>query len=386
MKDNLPKRTDVIYKEIESFEDYEYTNCIAYEMAIRNDKVKQLLEKIDSLPIYNDKYEESYYTDEYYIIDKELEKHYFINYKIRKHLKFSYKSYLKEFHEVFFNRAEYVKVMQIIEKKVFGKDIIEELTNYEEKVSNYFYKNLERISFKYDKFTTEEDRTHLNSRRLMKRIYGITEEGQFIEEDEEKKAIIENRAFLMFKRPRLLIPQDLDKTIALTINLNLPSEELIAYISKIKDEYDKDHSIIKSPLELLGKALDKAEKIKSKAVPKDKEKRKKAMADAFYTYDVWKILELHYAQRAIELKVEQKKEIKAVKQNINYDKHDKKSAILEIKEKYNDLLMQYTKPYLKIEIATQLNISTDTVEKLHSLMIKYIDNLKYKELITGITN
>ena len=41
MINNLPKRTDVIYKEIESFEDYEYTNCIAYEMAIRNDEVRK---------------------------------------------------------------------------------------------------------------------------------------------------------------------------------------------------------------------------------------------------------------------------------------------------------------------------------------------------------
>jgi len=36
---NLPKRDDTIYKEIESFEDYELTQCITYEMAIRNDGI-----------------------------------------------------------------------------------------------------------------------------------------------------------------------------------------------------------------------------------------------------------------------------------------------------------------------------------------------------------
>jgi len=41
----LPKRDDNVYKEIEAFEDYEYTNCIAFEMAIRNDEVKSLLDK-----------------------------------------------------------------------------------------------------------------------------------------------------------------------------------------------------------------------------------------------------------------------------------------------------------------------------------------------------
>jgi hypothetical protein len=34
--DRLPQRDDLIYKEIEEFQDYELTNCVAYEMAIRN--------------------------------------------------------------------------------------------------------------------------------------------------------------------------------------------------------------------------------------------------------------------------------------------------------------------------------------------------------------
>ena len=38
----LPKRKDPIYTEIEQFEEYEFTNCIAYEMAIRNNEVKRL--------------------------------------------------------------------------------------------------------------------------------------------------------------------------------------------------------------------------------------------------------------------------------------------------------------------------------------------------------
>ena len=34
--DKLPQRDDLIYKEIEEFQDYELTNCVAYEMAIRS--------------------------------------------------------------------------------------------------------------------------------------------------------------------------------------------------------------------------------------------------------------------------------------------------------------------------------------------------------------
>ncbi|PNV83258.1 MAG: hypothetical protein C0627_06985 [Sulfurimonas sp.] len=40
----LPKRDDNIYKEIEKFQDYELTECIAYEMAIRTPLVKEYLE------------------------------------------------------------------------------------------------------------------------------------------------------------------------------------------------------------------------------------------------------------------------------------------------------------------------------------------------------
>ena len=58
----------------------------------------------------------------------------------------------------------------------------------------------------------------------------------------------------------------------------------------------------------------------------------------------------------------------------------------EIIIKYKDELVNYTKVSLRAEIANQLNVSIDTVDKLHALMVKYIDKLKYKELITGVSN
>ena len=63
--DNLPQRDDSNYKEIEEFQDYELTNCIAYEMAIRNTELKKLLKKIVQYPLYEfspyeDKHNELY--------------------------------------------------------------------------------------------------------------------------------------------------------------------------------------------------------------------------------------------------------------------------------------------------------------------------------------
>ena len=36
--DKLPNRADEKYTRIENYEDYEFTHCIAYEMAIRNEE------------------------------------------------------------------------------------------------------------------------------------------------------------------------------------------------------------------------------------------------------------------------------------------------------------------------------------------------------------
>jgi len=41
-----PKRSDPIYKEIESFENYELTQCVAYEMAIRSPNELATIEAI----------------------------------------------------------------------------------------------------------------------------------------------------------------------------------------------------------------------------------------------------------------------------------------------------------------------------------------------------
>lgn len=46
---NVPKRDNYIYKEIEKFQDYELTECIAYEMAIRTLLVKKYLDGLNKI-------------------------------------------------------------------------------------------------------------------------------------------------------------------------------------------------------------------------------------------------------------------------------------------------------------------------------------------------
>ena len=50
---HLPKRSDRKYLRIEEYQDYEFTHCIAYEMAIRNEEVIKFTKLLENLNILN---------------------------------------------------------------------------------------------------------------------------------------------------------------------------------------------------------------------------------------------------------------------------------------------------------------------------------------------
>lgn len=74
-------RNDKQYLEIESFEDYEFTSCMAYEMAIRNNRVIELiknnLEYINGNNRLFDSDIEMELLEKYYINEIYLNYHFF---------------------------------------------------------------------------------------------------------------------------------------------------------------------------------------------------------------------------------------------------------------------------------------------------------------------
>lgn len=366
---NLPKRSDFSYKEIEKFEDYEYTNCIAYEMSIRNKELKELLKEIVNYPLY----EFSPYKDKHNELDEKLEKNYFINFKIRKHIEKSYEEYLKKYHKEFYERRECIQIMKAFRNKEFEKHIIDNITEYEEKVQNYFYNNFERLKFEYDEFTTEEHATHENSRPLIHEVYVVKIDGEFELVDKESPciAVIENRNFLRFKRPRLSVYKELDKTIKFNINPNLPKKELIAYISKLKDVYDEDNSIIKSPLELLGENFKKAD---------NKKINKKLIADKFFIYDYIKA-------RQEKIKSDNELYSQVYKEEVQNIKNNH-----ELTRKYKEIQLKELKKEFEENTNTRINELFEDIKGFPSATVKryyydikpFIDDCKYKELITRI--
>ena len=358
----LPKRSDSIYQKIENLEDYEYTNCIAYEMAIRNEVVRKKMHLLNTIKTLKNN-----------IINKRSNRN-------KKGSKYQFKIYP-------IIESDYVeKIIKDFLKKNYYIDYDYRYNESDEKAHDYGFVTRRRKKDYYNDFFGDAMLSYLHKNHISSKYNIKYQDEYFIEQKYNRKTQEFNSFITPNFRNKLEINRLNSKDIFINLNLFLPKDELLSYISKIKDDFDSNNSIIKSPLELIGEELDKAEEIKSKALPKDKDKKRKAMAEAFYIYDIWKILDNDYAKKTEDLKFKQIKRIEYIKKNMNYDKYDRKSKIDEIIIKYKDELVNYTKVSLRAEIANQLNISIDTVDKLHALMIKYIDKLKYKELITGVSN
>jgi len=272
---NLPKRDDTIYKEIESFKDYELTNNIAYEMAIRNDGLIEFVKK--------------WKEDRRRWNNGEIEER-----------------EMRDFDDILYIHG-FSSIFDILLKEKDNEyEISYKTTN------NKFYR-------KDDEFFLEEpNKVFLTdiSRDKLKNY---------------KKHFIKKTISMNFSRPKITLQE---KTF-LDINLNVPKKELLKYIEEIKDNYDKNNSTLKSPIELLGTELEQADNSKAQKKPKAH-----VYADWFYIYDYWK--------------------------------HQKK---LDISDK--DI-------FIDLEVSNNDFYKEDNIRKIRDKMIYFIDKLGYKELITGV--
>lgn len=252
----LPKRKAPIYKEIEEFKDYEFTNCIAYEMAIRN---KQVI-KIFNNEILNIK-----------SIDMRVEQMAF--YRLQEDLKP-------------YGLSDCINSLLEKPKNLLGR------TTY---------------TTNYNEVEIQESRPKLDFKEIT------------------KKAILE-------------------------INLNLPKNEIIKYLEEIKQRFDDNRNLVKTPLEILGEVFEKSDN-------KHTQKKTNAIkwADWFYIYDCYQILKVN----------------------------NKKKSNETIYNEIDLLLLEY---YDLIEIEQENYYSIKTYKTIMKNMKYLIDNLGYKEQITGVKN
>ncbi len=368
----LPLPNDPRYEHIKYYEDYEYTNCIVYEMVIRTDKFHKM--KTYNQYEHYDKWIKdavdlgldpsiSIFPEDMIVLDSE--------YKFR--LMYQSKRYISidDFDNGLYLLIEYYlekeEIYQIDSTLKLKKVIVDDVKTEKYSVVDKIFKNYG--NYYIILMDTVEDKPTLTP--LNKDLPTSKLDGEFIKSIEDRyikyKYIDTEPAYI---RPTLNFKES--KIINLPVNLNLPKTELEAYISKIKDDYMKEESIVQTPMELLGEKIEKAiEPSSLKKMPSTSiEKRKLAFANAFCVYDLYKVLTPVFESEKSEFKEKQKR-----------GEIDK------------DASNQYDSVDLKTEIAAIVGIFTkkgdpaiDKVGYYYALMQEYIDEEKYKELITGVKN
>lgn len=363
----LPKRSDDIYQEIENFEDYELTNCVAYEMAVRNDEVirlKKFLDKRDNLSNIPNK--------------KNDEKKTFSSWKHHMQLVKKYPALSNEL------------VKKMVKQKLKKSFYINHYFNNEKEIGNGGL-----FSLQYnDKLYTEGLLSHMNSsldklscssrkhspKLKMNVLYKdgyIIRQAKYDYNKDYSLSEIKTR----FKRK--LYCDKLTKSLNVELNLALPKKELIAFIENIKDEYDKDNSIVKTPLELLGETLNGA------VVPKNYPKKLTAakMADMFYIYDYVKVRLKEVSNANINIKAAYKEQIADVSKNKDLTTKEKKIQKAELFRVHCENTIDTTIKdiFNEEKLKKMLNLKEDNISKLYYAIKPYIDNLKYKELVTGVS-
>lgn len=261
------QRNNTIYLEIEQFENYELTNNIAYEMAIRKDK--------------------------HFLQNDSLD--------------------MNESHVTFIDK------MGASEKVTFkGQAIMEDISR--------------------DHITKEDILTGL--------AYHIDFSPN--KPDSSKQAYIS--ATINTKRPNMISHVGgLAKIVHSSFNMALDIEELIAQITIIKKEFNFYQDDISSTAQYLGNELEKADKLicnsnKKCINPRKVLTKQEKLADMFFIYD-------------------------CMNANIT------KAKICRMLDDYY---------YDKRTKSTSTDIKT--VTEYHKIAIKYIDEMGYKELLTGVKN
>lgn len=246
-------RNDKQYLEIESFEDYEFTSCMAYEMAIRNNRVIELIKNNSEYINGNNRLFDS-------DIEMELLEKYYID-------------------EIYLNYHFFSDVVNI---------------NEEKNKNGWRWKN--NIGKDIEK--TEEQILSKEHFRGFS-IFTIIKDSII----PEQSTVLTN-----FKRPPLQsfpIVKELD----IRLNFALPEKDLLEYIKHVKSEFDKNNGIIKSGFEILNDIeFNNSDKIDSRDILSYQER----VADMFFIYDCMKLsyktlkirymLEDYYSSKGIETK------------------------------------------------------------------------------------
>lgn len=329
---NLPQRDNDIYKEIESFEKYELTTSVVYELAIRNSHVKSLLRKhkychqlwedypylthnTSSLYLYLEDYEDLNYI---YLTDEEFEKYLKNLINEKKHKTFS-RDKVNDLHRNTNLSISSESYDEDIKKYLFGEncedydmkseinsdDLLHLIYQIEEKllqdyliIAHDYYKGYMGADEKYDYYDINEDENIENNHHCptyvdFKNLHKAVKKGfTVLQEADESNS---NQYYINHIIPEYKRKIHSSKKINALLDFSLPTVEIQAYIQHIKQEYDRDNEMIKSHDELTGNIAKEHEKHSSSA---------KKWADEFYIYDYFKSIKDNTRKKNIDIQTD----------------------------------------------------------------------------------
>ena len=377
------KRSDAIYLEIESFADYELTQCITYEMAVRDKKNLKAIEEAIEFYKTHDILEESIY--DYELLEKPISNRDALTEIINKLVLIPY--ILPEC-DVLGN----IICEDIIDKKDFLHNFFENFDTYidsrinkkiyeiiNEDYLNLYYCELRGIKSEDARVVwfDEGEKVSLEKRSFRDGytiFTSISTLGGYAyiplnPEDENSETVpinsVEDFQLLIdmnlfdslshestittnFKRPKIKLPHSYNTMpTKLDIDLNKPLNEIISLIEHIKKDFDSNKHIFKTPIELLGEKINRADSLICDKAGKCFDSRQilskqQRLSDMFFIYDA---LKEGMTQRQIQNEI------------FNY--------------------------YADKGIETK-TMDAKTLKKYKEIAIDYIDNERYKELITGV--
>ena len=259
----FPNRHDSIYTNIENIEDFEFTHSIIYQFARRNENIENILNFLNDLFALYEGFIHKI-LDEYnkYIFknnskeDENIKKAEELMNPLKKDevykiLKLHNQEELKkEFEDLSIKnvKEKFCNIAKLLIDKLYNDYYIIYTTEYP-----LLFKHINEIynpneNLEHDKILIEQ----VNKLDLDNCDYNIKHNDFFyIFQIIHKKNLKLNTIYPKYKTS---IRDFTDTKVAL--NLNLPKKEIIDFIEKIKHNYDKKSSIIKTPLELFGEKLE----------------------------------------------------------------------------------------------------------------------------------
>jgi len=356
----IPKRNDRIYKEIESFEDYELTRCIVYEMAIRSGEDFR----------YVDEYEEWDFNqeDHYLLSDISLLGYFTLADKITE----IYPTYIEDTHK---------KAFDIFKKQYnpahYSEEILKQM--YSQAQNYYFNQIANNLTYFIDNFlmNTNKEFIPITVPTLSE---DVTIDKNYLIDIIKQTNKPQHIPIIRYNRPE--VTSNLSKVISLNINMALPLNELIAQITKIKKEFEGNQQKIKTTVELLGKKFQEVQS--TKGYPKKPKAEK--YADMFFIYDYVTARHKEIKKYNALRREEYEAELLAIKNNTDLSTKEKREQTKQALKHYKEMKSDATLKDIchEDELTEQLDIQGEMIYKNYRIMKPYIEDMKYKELVTGV--